>query len=212
MKRLLILLVSGIWLGVGTPSAQAQSDEVQQLLLNVEKLEQLRGILDNMREKYQILTQGYNRVKGIAEGNFKLHEAFLNRLVEVNPNVKAYYKVGEILDLQLGLIRNLAKARREFRMADYFQEQELGQIDLLFGSWSQSSLNLLEELFLVLSDHELQMDDWERIQAIDRVHLAVLELGKGAAMFSGSLSRLGTLRAMKSGEILTLQTLIGDEN
>lgn len=210
-KTSILYILAGLFLISGLP-AKAQSDEVQQLLLNVEKLDQLREMLDNMRDKYRILTQGYNQVKGIAEGNFNLHQAFLNRLVQVNPKVKSYYKVGEIIELQLGLIQGLAKARREFRVTDFLQEQEFVQVDRLFTVWSRSSLHLLEELVLILADNQLHMDDWERIQAIDRLHLAVLDLNKGVAMFSNSLSQLGAMRSMNAHEIKTLESLFGDGN
>ena len=204
------LLFLAVWGGISVPLCKAQTDEVQQLLLNVEKLDELREMLDKMKDKYQILSQGYNRVKSIPEGNFNLHKAFLDRLIQVNPKVRGYYKVGEIIQLQVGLIRGIAKTRQEFRVENLLTEQEFGQVDRLFGVWSNSSLHLLEELMLILSDNQLQMDDWERIKAIDRVHASVLDLSKGVGMFSNSLAQLGEMRRMKSREIQTLQLVLGD--
>lgn len=212
MRNLCYRFVMVILLLISGPIAKAQSDEVQQLLLNVEKLNQLKHMLENMKDKYLIIRQGYNQVKGIAEGNFNLHQAFLNRLLKVNPNVRAYYKVGEIVELQISLIRGMAKVKQEFRWSDFLEEQEFAQVDRLFSVWSRSSLNLLEELLLILSDNQLEMGDWERIEAIDRLHASVLNLSKGVAMFANSISELGDLRNMKSRELTTLQTLFGDES
>lgn len=212
MRNLCYRFVMVILLLISGPIAKAQSDEVQQLLLNVEKLNQLKDMLENMKDKYLIIRQGYNQVKGIAEGNFNLHQAFLNRLLKVNPNVRAYYKVGEIVELQISLIRGMAKVKQEFRWSDFLEEQEFAQVDRLFSVWSRSSLNLLEELLLILSDNQLEMGDWERIEAIDRLHASVLNLSKGVAMFANSISELGDLRNMKSRELTTLQTLFGDES
>ncbi len=212
MRNLCYRFIMVILLLISGPIAKAQSDEVQQLLLNVEKLNQLKDMLENMKDKYLIIRQGYNQVKGIAEGNFNLHQAFLNRLLKVNPNVRAYYKVGEIVELQISLIRGMAKVKQEFRWSDFLEEQEFAQVDRLFSVWSRSSLNLLEELLLILSDNQLEMGDWERIEAIDRLHASVLNLSKGVAMFANSISELGDLRNMKSRELTTLQTLFGDES
>lgn len=44
----------------------AQSAEIQQLLLNVEKLSQLKNILTDMKKGYTIISNGYNSVKNIA--------------------------------------------------------------------------------------------------------------------------------------------------
>ena len=60
--------------------ASAQSAEIQQLLLNVEKLTQFKQILSDMKKGYQILEGGYNTIKDISEGNFSLHKAFLDGL------------------------------------------------------------------------------------------------------------------------------------
>ncbi|MGY4383932.1 preprotein translocase subunit YajC [Pedobacter sp. UYP24] len=64
-------------LTVAVLPSRAQSTEVQQLLLNVEKLSQLKNILSDMKKGYTIVTNGYNAVKNISQGNFSLHEVFL---------------------------------------------------------------------------------------------------------------------------------------
>jgi hypothetical protein len=57
-----------------------QSDEAQQLLLYIEKLAQLKNILNDMYRGYQIVSKGYNTNKDISKGNFNLHNVFLKRL------------------------------------------------------------------------------------------------------------------------------------
>lgn len=211
MRKIGHVLALGFLLLFSGPVAQAQTDEIQQLLLNVEKLNQLKQMLENMKDKYQILNHGYNQVKGIAQGNYTLHQAFLDRLIQVNPKVKTYYKVGEIVNLQISLIRGIAKTRQEFIVTDFLVEKEFSQIDRLLNVWSRSSIDLLEELLLILADNQLQMDDLERIRAIDRLHASILELNKGVAMFANSIAQLGDLRRIKSREITTLQAVIGAE-
>ncbi|MFK4985512.1 hypothetical protein ACI4B7_27170, partial [Klebsiella pneumoniae] len=71
----------------------AQSDEVQQLLLNIEKLAQFKKILKNMKNGYQIIFKGYTAVKDISQGNFNLHKTFLDGLMQVSPAVKKYKRI-----------------------------------------------------------------------------------------------------------------------
>ena len=74
MKKILVIL----FISFGCPTlVNAQSQEIAQLILNLEKLKQLEEILDNMYKGYKILTKGYNTIKNIAEGNFNLHQVFL---------------------------------------------------------------------------------------------------------------------------------------
>ena len=80
MKRIIFLLLL-ISLNKKTFS---QTDEAQQLLLNVEKLAQLKQILKDMYKGYEIVSKGYNTIKNISEGNFDLHKVFLDGLMQVS--------------------------------------------------------------------------------------------------------------------------------
>jgi len=72
---------------IGASQAKAQSTDMVQLILDIEKLTQLKGILTDMKTGYNIIDGGYNQVKSIAKGNFNLHQTFLNGLLAVNPAV-----------------------------------------------------------------------------------------------------------------------------
>ncbi len=63
-------------------TAFGQQYEIEVLLLNVEKLMQFRQILDDMKKGYEIIAQGYGTIKNIAEGNFSLHDVFLDKLMQ----------------------------------------------------------------------------------------------------------------------------------
>lgn len=78
MKRIIkfwtssLLLVMALVLGAFN-RGYSQSQEAQQLMLNVEKLSQLKNILSDMKRGYEVVSKGYNAVSGIAKGNFSLH-------------------------------------------------------------------------------------------------------------------------------------------
>ena len=97
-----IKTVVGLWMLFFTMnnSAKAQSQEAQQLLLNVEKLSQLKNILSDMKKGYQVISGGYNAIKDISQGNFSLHGIFLDGLMLVSPEVKKYRRVADIISYQ----------------------------------------------------------------------------------------------------------------
>ena len=86
MKKLLIIL-SFCCL---SQSSFSQEQEVQQLLLNLEKLSQFKKILQNMYDGWKVINKGYTTIKDISSGNFNLHKNFLDVLMEVSPAVKKY--------------------------------------------------------------------------------------------------------------------------
>lgn len=209
-KGILACLFFLVYLSSQSP-VRAQDQEIQQLLLNVEKLDQLREMLDQMKDKYQILTRGYDRVKSLTEGNFKLHEVFLDRLVKVNPRVKSYYRVTQIVEMQVLLTKGIGEMKKEFSLRDLVSGSDVNFLTEVSSSFGKSSLRNLEELLLVLSDNQLQMDDAERIHAIDRIHMDMQNLFHGLGKFSLEADQLLEMRAYRNKDTQTLNQILSNE-
>src|ERR1700730_18790216 len=97
-----LIMIFLITIGIARPNiVKAQTQEAQQLLLNWEKLTQLKSVLKNMYEGYRIVSKGYNTIKDISQGNFTLHQVFLDGLLEVSPAVRKYKRVFDIINYQL---------------------------------------------------------------------------------------------------------------
>jgi len=60
------MLLIGLIVGCTCIKARAQTYEIQQLLLDCEKLTQLKDIYSNMVKGYDILSEGYQAVKDIS--------------------------------------------------------------------------------------------------------------------------------------------------
>src|SRR5436305_3996009 len=125
MKRSLFITVMMFCLGAGINRVQAQSYEAQRLLLDAEKFKQLKGILCNMKEGYDILTKGYEEVKNISQGNFNLYQVFLDRLLKVSPVISNYKRVADIITIQLQLTREYKTSFKKFRQDNNFSMGEI---------------------------------------------------------------------------------------
>jgi hypothetical protein len=167
MKKSVVIL----WVILYSFSAKvvAQSTEVQQLLLNVEKLSQLKKILSNMKKGYEIVSGGYNTIKDISKGNFNLHQAFLDGLMQVSPAVRKYKRIAEIISFQTQLVKEYKSAFRRFDASNLFNENEIKYMSNVYGNLFDKSLQNLEELAMVITAGKLRMSDDERINAIDRI-------------------------------------------
>lgn len=163
MKKLWVTLL----LGLGSGSLQAQSDEIQQLLLNVEKLAQLKEILSDLERGYTLLESGYTTIKNLAQGNFKLHEAFLNQLLEVSPAVQNYARVAQLLSQQRQLLSEMQTARAQ--LGPGITPLERAYVGRVYARLYEESFKNLESLTLVLTAQQLRMSDQERLAAIDRL-------------------------------------------
>lgn len=161
-----------VWLMcLGGLGASAQSNEAKQLMLNVEKLSQLKNILSDMKKGYTVVSQGYSKVKDIASGNFSLHEVFLDGLMMVSPQVKKYRRVADIIAAQKSIVSEYKAALGAFRGADVFNVSELDYLGNVYSSLFDASLQNLEDLTMVITSSKLRMSDEERLKAIDRIFL-----------------------------------------
>lgn len=209
MKKIIIILVLSI-VGMGThQKAKAQADEIAQLLLNVEKLAQLRQILSDLKKGYDILNGGYNTIKSLSEGNFNIHSVFLDGLMQVSPAVRRYHKVAEIVDYQLRLVREYKAAQNRFLRSGMFTEAELRYMGQVYGNLFNTSLRNLDELTLVITANKLRMGDDERLASIDRIHAYVSDMLQFLRHFNGNTSLLGAQRQKEQQDITTMQHIQG---
>lgn len=167
MKTILIIAVM---ICSGTRSF-SQSQEAQQLILNLEKLSQLKKILNNMYEGYQVVSKGYNTIKDISQGNFNLHQFFLDQLMQVSPAVRKYKRVADIIGYQTMLVREYKVAFNRFKGCNLFNMDEINYMGGVYGNLFNRSLQNLDELAMVITAGKLRMSDEERITAIDRIYL-----------------------------------------
>ncbi|RAV98852.1 TerB family tellurite resistance protein [Pseudochryseolinea flava] len=207
MKTLRIVSMSVLCLLASTWYCQAQQQEATQLALNLEKLRQFKAILQSMYKTYQILQDGYDNIKNIAEGNFNLHDAFLDRLLKVNPAVKKYHKVARIVRHQQLLVEGCRRSIQRIRADNNFSSEDVQYMKSVFDRLIKGSLDNLEELLMVITAAKLRMSDQERLRAIDRISATLETKLHVFRRFDNDCKMLSNHRAKANSEINTTKQL-----
>jgi len=197
MKKILITAMI-IACSVMPLKAEAQSAEIQQLILNIEKLSQFKKILSDMKKGYELLSAGYKTVKDMTEGNFSLHKTFLDGLMQVSPAVKNYNRVGDIVNLQIQLVRESKKALQRFVKSGSFSQKELTYFEKVYGNLLNQCLRNLDELTMVITADKLRMSDDERLDAVDAVYLEMQDKIAFLQNFNASSNLLLLQRARET--------------
>src|SRR6185503_4986248 len=174
-KKLTIGLLTCMLFAFGLlpEKAKAQAStaqDVQQLLLDIEKLTQFKAILSDMETGYTILTQGYGEVKDISEGNFNLHSVFLNSLMAVSPEVRKYGRIADIISAQASIVSEYKAAYQRFNSSGHFSVTELVYMNGVFSRLLSQSVDNLTNLANIITAGTLRMSDAERLQAIDHIY------------------------------------------
>lgn len=185
----------------------SQTQEATQLLLNYEKLKQLEEILDNMYKGYKVLSQGYNRIKDIAEGNYKLHQVFLDGLFAVNPAVRNYKRIPMIINYQALLMNEYKRAYNRFRDDQNLTSAEIRYLASVYTYLVKQSLKNLEELAMIITSSKLRMTDDERMRAIDRIFFDMENKLSFLRYFNNNTQLLVLQRAKEEGDVTTIQKL-----
>lgn len=208
MKRLFVLVaITGLWL---YPSrGTSQSFEVQQLLLNYEKLVQLEEILDQMYKGYKILSDGYNVVKNISEGNFNLHKVFLDGLLAVNPSIAKYKRIPDIIRYQEMVVDEYRRGMARIRQDGELSADEVRYVERLYSNLIKRTLRGLDELVTIVTATKLRMSDDERLKGIDRLYQEMTRELRFVRSLNSYTYELARQRAKSKNEIETMQHLHG---
>lgn len=192
-------------------AAQSIAQDLEQLSLDYQKLAGLKSILSQMYKGYQIVSTGYNSVKGVAQGNYSLHQAFLDGLMVVSPTVRKYPRVADIINDQAMLLSEYKSAYGSFRQDKHFNPDELSYMADVYNNLVSQSLQNLDELTMVMADNKLRMSDNERLQAIDRMYATGHEQLVFLRQFNEHTQDLAVARAKEVNDKQTLQKLYGIE-
>lgn len=189
--------------------APAQAPEIQQLLLNVEKLTQFKTILQDMYDGWKIINKGYNTIKDISSGNFSLHKGFLDALMEVSPVVKRYKRITDIVNYQLLIVKRYKAALAQFKADDVFTVPEILYMEKVYNNLFHESLKNLDELFMVITAGQLRMSDDERMRAIDKIYARIEDQFAFLEDFNSSTAYLSLQRKAEQAELNTMKKLHG---
>lgn len=199
MKKIFIVCTMIVLL-CSPSSSKAQSAEIQQLILNVEKLSQFKKILSDMKKGYDILSGGYKAVKDMSEGNFSLHKTFLDALMQVSPIVKNYKRVGDIIDYQFTLMKESRKGIDNIMKNERFSTKEIQYFEKVYSNLSRESLRNIDELTSIVTADKLRMSDDERLAAIDKIYEDMQQKVLFLRDFNGSAAVLALQRFKESND------------
>jgi hypothetical protein len=207
MKKLLVIGL--ITLAPIFSRAQSIAQCLEQLSLDYQKLAGLKSILSQMYTGYQVISKGYGAVKGVAQGNFTLNQAFLDGLYIVSPTVRKYPKIEQLISNQEMLVSEYHSAWSSYGNTQHFSPDEVGYIMDVFNNLVTQSLNNLSALTTVITDSQLRMSDAERLGMIDRLYEESKSQLSYLRSFNNRLYQTSLLRSQQTQDKNSVKSLYG---
>lgn len=206
MKKWVLICVLAIGFGGGV---KAQSAELQQLLLDIQKLSQFKSILSDMYKGYNVLSNGYETIKNISQGDFNLHQVFLDGLLLVSPAVANYKRIPDIINDQLNIVKEYKSAYTRYKQDKHFLPDEIIYLSQVYGNLFNQSVNGLNELIMVITANQTRMSDAERINSIDRIYAGMEDKLTFLRYFNNHTTLLALQRAKDNNDVNTIQNIYG---
>jgi hypothetical protein len=205
------VIAAGVFViaGLSPARSSAQAQEMQQLILDIEKLTQMKGILSDMKTGYQIYQQGYGSISSLSKGNFDLHNIYLTGLMSVSPAVQNYGRIAEILLMQASLIKSYKTQTSLFQQSGSFSVAELSYMSDVYTRLVSQTLDDVEELTNIITAGKLRMSDADRIKGIDRIYSNSSDRLQFLQSFGNQGIALSLQRSKDAADTQTLKQLYG---
>ncbi|KFF17744.1 hypothetical protein [Flavobacterium hydatis] len=203
MKKIFLLLLFAILIS-GNMHAQAKQ---QRMLL--QQIAALQTYIGYAQKGYSVAKKGLNTINDFKRGEFKLHTDYLTSLKQVNPKIKKYARITEIIALQIKIIKSYKSLYPQIRQDDLFHGDEVDYIKRVFERVLDNCDDNLDELLTIVSDGTLEMKDDERIKRIDTVYQNMLDSYAFCESFGNKTKLMAVSKAKELKEAKTSRVLHG---
>jgi hypothetical protein len=210
MNKILLSCFLVICAGLLPREGKGQAYELERLVLDIEKLSQLKAVLTNLYKDYEILENGYTAIRNISEGNFNLHKLFLDGLLAVSPAVQKYVRIADIVSDQEKIVSEYKSANHIFQQDKHFTPDDLVYLSSVYNNLITKSEKNLENLFNVITANKLRMNDAERLGAIDRIYSDTHDELSFLRLFNSRTMAVAAERSKQENDIGSVKLLYGE--
>lgn len=178
-------------------------------------LQQIAGLqlyIGYAQKGYSIAQDGLNVIGDIKHGELNLHNDYFNSLKTVNPTISKYSKVGDIVAVQLKIIKVYKNAYSLVKQSKGFNTGEIQYIYEVFKRLTHDCAGTIEQLTMVIITDQLEMKDDERLKRIDALYNDMQDKYTFAQSFAGEAKFLAASRLREQNDIQTSRALNGIKN
>lgn len=211
----MIILILFATLSTGTKAQTfaewfRQSSTQKKYLL--QQIAALQVYIGYVQKGYSIAGQGLNTISDIKNGEFNLHKDYFNSLKTVNPKIKNYSKVADIIGLQVNIIKVYKEASKQVKQSSLFNAGEISYINGVFERLLDDCTKAIDALITVTTSGELEMKDDGRLKRIDALYTDMQDKYTFVQGFSNEAKLLATSRSREQNDIQTIRSIKGIKN
>ncbi|HEX8333445.1 MAG TPA: hypothetical protein VF622_12525 [Segetibacter sp.] len=178
----------------------------------IEQIVAFKIYLGYVQKGYSIARKGLTTIGNIKKGDFSLHNDFLSSFKSVNPTIRNYSKVPDIIAFQVKIIQSYKSTYKYVQSISLYSPAEIDFIYRVFTNLINNSSDDLDELITVVTANELEMKDDERLKRIDAIYASIQDKYAFAKNFGDEAKVLAVQKAKDKNNLETSRKLYGIKN
>lgn len=175
----------------------------------IEQIAALQVYATYVEKGYLIADEGLKAIGSIKKGDFNLHENYFSSLEKVNPNIKSYWKIADIISLQIKIVEACNHQQKSMNQSKQFTAGEIAYVSKVFRSLLDGCADIIDQLMTLITDGSAQMKDDERIKRIDQLHDNIEDRYEFVQQFGSENTMLAIQRMEEQHEVNTSVGLFG---
>lgn len=178
----------------------------------IEQIAAFQMYLGYVQKGYTIARQGLTTIGNIKKGDFNLHTDFFSSYTSVNPAIRNYSKVADIIAFQVKIIQSYKSTCKYVQSVNLYSPAEIDFIYRVFSDLINNSSDDIDELITVVTANELEMKDDERLRRIDAVYAGIQDKYAFAKSFGEEAKVLAVQKTKDKNNVETIRSLYGIKN
>ena len=178
-----------------------QDQKQKQFKRLMEQIAANKVYIEYLEKGYNIARDGLHTIRDIKRGDFNLHLDYFNSLKAVNPRIKNWTKVAQIISYKVRIINDTRKTLNGIHEANQFTNIELDYCKRVFDNLLNECVKNIDELMIVITDGKTEMKDDERVERIDKLYTDMQDKYSFASSFSSEMGMLSMQRMTEQVDI-----------
>ena len=207
MKKLII--VQALLLCIGSGEAQGTQGQIKP---QVRQILLLQTYIKYLEKGYDIAKKGLTLIGDIKNGDLHLHLDNFNARKAINPAIKKYAAIIDIVSLQFQVISVYKQTSAKINSGLLFNPAEVAYVAEVFAKLLEQCATDINELIALTSAGHYEMKDDERLERIDALHAAMQDKYAFAVNFGQGVQVMSLQKNKIQHEVLTSRLLLNVKN
>ncbi len=175
----------------------------------LQQIASLQVYIGYVQKGSSIAHDGLNFIGNLKKGDLNLHADYFNSLKAVNPCIKKYSRVADIIALQLEIVSVYKNAFRHVQKSKALNGDELSYINAVFNNLIDACTGTIDELTTIITNDQLQLKDDERIERIAALYNDMQSKYSFVKSFAAEAKILAVSRLKEQNDVETSRTING---